>query len=75
MKNDNFFPNRNIENNFKYHEPKEGQPEKYELLRNEGKKLAYHILQNCPNSREKDISIMKLEEVIFWANASIARNE
>jgi hypothetical protein len=67
--------NPQIENNFKYHAPKEGQPQKYEEIRNTAKNLAYYIDQNCPNSREKSLALTKLEEVVMWANASIARND
>lgn len=64
-----------IENNFSYHSPKEGQPEKYTELRNKAKDLAYLIDELCPASREKSLAATKLEESIMWANASIARNE
>ena len=65
--------NPSIENNFKYHSPKEGQPEKYTSLRGQGRELAYMIDRLCPSSREKSLAITKLEESIMWANASIAR--
>lgn len=32
-----------IENNFMYHSPKEGQADKYELIRKKAKELAYLI--------------------------------
>jgi len=64
-----------LENIFTYHAPKGDQQERYELLRAEAKKLAYLICFKCPLSREKTIALSKLEEAIFWANASIARNE
>lgn len=67
-------PAETIENNFKYHAPKERQPEKYQILRNEGKSFAKKILDLCPDSRERSIAFTKLEETIMWANASIARN-
>lgn len=63
-----------IENNFKYHAPKEGQPEKYTALRDKAKELAYLIDELAPNSREKSLAMTKLEEAAMWANASIARN-
>lgn len=66
--------NPQIENNFKYHAPKEGQPAKYEALREKAKELAYMIDEECPNSREKSLAMTKLEESVMWANASIARN-
>jgi hypothetical protein len=64
-----------LENRFTYHAPKEGQTEKYELLRNQGKQLAQLLVANVPSSRELMVAITKLEEAIFWANAGIARNE
>ena len=66
--------NPTIENNFKYHAPKEGQPEKYEVIRATAKSLAYVIENECPNSREKSLAMTKLEEAVMWANAGIARN-
>lgn len=63
-----------LENNFKYHSPKEGQPEKYVSLREKAKELAYLIEELCPNSREKSVAITQLETAVMWANASIARN-
>ena len=67
--------NEQLENNFKYHSPKEGQPEKYTAIREKAKELAYLIDELCPNSREKSLAITKIEESSMWANASIARNE
>ena len=66
--------NEQIENNFKYHTPKEGQPEKYTALRSKAKELAYLIDELAPQSREKSLAMTKLEESIMWANSSIARN-
>jgi hypothetical protein len=63
-----------IENNFKYHSPKPGQPEKYTDIREKAKELAYLIDEECPNSREKSVAMTKLEEAVMWANASVARN-
>lgn len=66
--------NEQIENNFMYHAPKEGQAEKYDQLRSKAKELAYLINDLCPSSREKSLATTKLEESVMWANASIARN-
>lgn len=63
-----------IENNFMYHAPKEGQPAKYEAIREKAKELAYLIDEECPNSREKSVAMTNLETAVMWANASIARN-
>lgn len=67
--------NPQIENNFKYHSPKDGQPEKYNTIREKAKELAYMIDELCPNSREKSVALTELETAVMWANASIARNE
>lgn len=64
-----------IEKNFTYHAPKEGQPERYTALREKAKEFAILIDQKCPESREKSLAFTKLEESIMWANAAIARNE
>lgn len=69
------YVNEQFENNFKYHSPKEGQTERYQMIRDKVKELAYLIDGNCPNSREKSLAITKIEEAMMWANASIARNE
>ncbi|MFJ6210579.1 hypothetical protein [Lysinibacillus sp. NPDC092081] len=66
--------NPQIENNFKYHAPKDGQPEKYEAIREKAKELAHMIDELCPNSREKSVAMTNLETAVMWANASIARN-
>lgn len=70
-----FVFNEKIENNFKYHAPKEGQLKKYEGLRQKAKELAYLIDELCPDSREKSLAMTTLESSVMWANASIARNQ
>lgn len=68
------FINPQIENNFRYHAPKEGQPAKYQAIRDKAKELAHMIDELCPNSREKSVAFTELETAVFWANAAIARN-
>lgn len=63
-----------IENAFTYHAPKDGQPEKYQAIREKAKELAYLIQELVPPSREQSLAITKLEECSMWANAGIARN-
>lgn len=63
-----------IENAFTYHAPKDGQPEKYQTIREKAKELAYLIKEFVPDSREQSLAITKLEECSMWANAGIARN-
>jgi len=64
-----------IEKRFTYHAPKEGQPKKYQDIRQAAKSLAYLICEFCPDSRERSLALTKLEEAVMWANAAIARNE
>lgn len=64
----------NLENNFTYHAPKEGQPEKYTALRAKAKELAALYLELVPESRERSVALTELEASVFWANAAIARN-
>lgn len=64
-----------VENNFTYHAPKEGQPERYVQLREKAKEFALLILDLTPASREQSLALTELENATFWANASIARNE
>ena len=66
--------NPKIENAFTHHEPKEGQSEKYQMIREKVKELAYLIDREVPDSREKSLAMTKLEECSMWANAGIARN-
>ncbi len=66
--------NPQIENNFKYHAPKAGQPEIYEEIRNKAKELAELIDEEVPNSREKALGMTNLEQAVMRANAGVARN-
>lgn len=61
-------------NRFTYHPPKEGQPEDYVDIRDNGLAFARLINSICPDSREKSSAISRLEEVVMWANAAIAQN-
>ena len=64
-----------LENRFTYHSPKTGQPERYTHIREKAKELALLIMEATPVSREQSLAFTALEEAVFWANASIARNE
>lgn len=35
--------------------------------------LEHFIQKLCPNGRERDIALQKLEEVVMWANKAISR--
>ena len=64
-----------LERRFTYHAPKESQPERYVAIRDKARELALLIEMSCPDSRERETAIDRLDECVMWANASIARNE
>jgi hypothetical protein len=64
-----------LDNIYTYHAPHTDQTARHEILRAMAKDLARKIIQFTPSSREQSLALTKLEEAIFWANASIARNE
>jgi hypothetical protein len=77
MPNNNQYgkPCVNIDRNFTYHSPKDGQPERYQDIRAKAKELALLMTEECPVSRETRLAMTNLEQAVFWANAAIARNE
>lgn len=66
---------QDLKRRFTYVAPKDDQPTRYEQIRDQAFKYALFINAHAPDSREKSLAITNLEEVVFWANASIARNE
>jgi hypothetical protein len=62
-------------NTFTYHKPFGDQPQRYEMLRENARKLALDLQMSCPESREKSLAFTHLQQAIMWANASIAINE
>ncbi|WP_107838958.1 DUF7681 family protein [Metasolibacillus meyeri] len=67
--------NQQINNVYKYHAPKPGQSEKYDIIRAKAKELAYLMNDVCPDSRERSLAHTNLEQAVMWANASIARGK
>jgi len=62
-----------LHNRFTSHDPKGNQSERYDAIRAECLATAITIRDKCPVSRESSVALTKLDEVMFWANASIAR--
>ena len=60
---------------FTYHPPVSDQSIRYACLRSAAGELAKLCCENCPPSRELSLALTNLEQAVFWANASIARNE
>jgi len=61
--------------NFTHHPPNQDQVERYQVIRSEAEALAGQLMVLCLPSRELSLAQTKLEEVVMWANAAIARNE
>lgn len=64
-----------LDNIFSYHSPKDGQPERYNRLREAGKHLAQAILDCTPVCADQSAAIRKVREAVMTANAAIAINE
>lgn len=65
---------KDLANRFSYHPPREEDVQKFELMRSIALSFSAVINETVPDSREKSLAITHLEEVVFWANAGIARN-
>lgn len=64
-----------LENRFTYHPPPDQRTgEKYVSIRQKAHEFAQLINVLVPDSREKSLAIINLEETVMWANAGIARN-
>lgn len=65
-----------IENRFTYHPPHGTQAKRYGEIREKAKEFALFLEERCPaQTREFATALTKLDEVVFFSNASIARNE
>lgn len=64
-----------IENRFKFHAATtEEKRNEHTSVRENCADLARFLNEKLPEGREKSLAITKLEEVMFWGNAAIARN-
>ena len=63
-----------IGHRFAHHPPKDDETiRRHEGVRDLCGDLATYFAAHLPESREKSLAMTKLEEAMFWANASIAR--
>lgn len=66
---------RDSENWFTYHAPKDDQSERYVRIREAAKALALVILNTTPSNPDQTAAIRKLRECVMTANAAIACGE
>lgn len=63
-----------LENRFRYHTPTtDARRQAHETVRNNCLQLATLLDGLLPDGREKSTAITNLEQVMFWANAGLAR--
>lgn len=63
-----------LETRFSYHPPRNDEEKNfYETFRDDVKRLGVVILEECRPSRERSIALTALDQVVMWANASVAR--
>jgi hypothetical protein len=65
-----------IENDFAFHAANtEEKKDAHTSVRQHCKELALYLEGNVPVGRELSTALTKLEEVMMWSNAAIARND
>lgn len=64
-----------IERDFSYHPPTDDHLSRYTGIRAHARALALCIAESTPASREQSVALTKLDEVVMFADAAIARNE
>lgn len=62
-----------LDKRFDYHRPTAEKAERHARVRAACKTLAEKCDEELEEGREKSTVMARLEEVMFWANASIAR--
>lgn len=63
-----------LSNRFTFHPASRATGPQYDSVRSMCHELAVELDSICPDSRELSLAITHLEEVMFWANAAVARN-
>lgn len=61
-----------IEEWFTYHAPTPQDTDRYNVIRNTAKSLAYVIITNTPPCADQTAALRKLREAVMTANAAIA---
>jgi hypothetical protein len=61
-------------NRFSYHKPSDEKAVTHADIRGKALDFALWLDTVLPDGRDKSCAITKLEEVMYWANASVARS-
>ncbi len=64
-----------LDRRFDYHAADEFRAERHRQIREACKAAAAIVDEELVNGREKSLALTNLEQAMFWANASIAREE
>lgn len=65
---------RDIENRFAFHAATTAEKrDAHTSVRRHCRRLADELNDQLPDGREKSVAMTKLEEVMFWGNAALAR--
>lgn len=64
-----------LRNRFTFHSATEDKALLYEQVRFKALEYATWLNLTLPEGHEKSVVLTKLDEVVFWANASIARDQ
>ena len=64
---------RDYDNIYTYHPATPEALEKYQKIRDAAKAYSKLLDELCPAGRELSVAQTNLEQVVFWANASVAR--
>lgn len=64
-----------LENRYTYHPPVGDQADRYARIRAKVLETAKLVCALCPDSSERRVALMYLDQVMFNANAAIARHE
>lgn len=60
--------------NLTNHKPTADGIRKMESNRAVAKAMANHIIEVCPDGRDRNVALTKLEEALFYMNAAVARH-
>lgn len=62
-----------LNNRFKHHPPDEVAVSRHSFVRKTLLDASLNVVEALSEGREKSLFLTKMEEAMFWANASIAR--